>query len=442
MPSISRRITTILAVVCLLGAGVTTLSISYVVDHEMDELLDQGLRESADLIHNVISRGSTLDALSRHSGTDNEYDEHLVWQLVDMSRSIVVAKSTHAAAVPLVTTYQSELFDIDRIESGSHWRVITLLSKFPEQHLLVVAQSHQERMEARAEAKHYAALMSLISAILTTGLMYWLIRLEVRRLKAVSESVSRYDPLVSGAHVGAVDRVELRPIVEAVEALGQRLASRVISEQAFTAHAAHALRTPLSGLDVQLAVAQRESAEDQVRGRLTMARAAVARLSGVVHALLAMFRSGMEPRISDISLRELVDSVVLPDLSVSVSGEAVLQLDPDLFAAVFMNLFDNAKRHGATQIEIDSARLGQELELSVRDNGQGCSPERVAQMQEALDRQEYQSGGGLTGLGLILADLILRAHGGRVFLESRANPGGGPAGFGIRMRWPGRGRSV
>ena len=97
MPSISRRITTILAVVCLLGAGVTTLSISYVVDHEMDELLDQGLRESADLIHNVISRGSTLDALSRHSGTDNEYDEHLVWQLVDMSRSIVVAKSQRLA---------------------------------------------------------------------------------------------------------------------------------------------------------------------------------------------------------------------------------------------------------------------------------------------------------------------------------------------------------
>ncbi len=436
MPSISRRITTNLAVVCLLGAGVTTFSVSYVVDHEVDELLDQGLRESADLIHNVISRGSALDALSRHSPTANEYDEHLIWQLIDTNRSLIVAKSTHAPAVPLVTTFQGNLFDIDRQESGSHWRVITLMSKVPEHHLLVVAQSHVERLEARAEAKYYAALMSLISAFLTTGLMYWLIRRELRRLRAVSESVSRYDPLVPGVHVGSVDRVELRPIVDAVEALGQRLASRVISERAFTAHAAHALRTPLSGLDVQLAVAHRESSDDQVRSRLIMARSAVARLSGVVHALLAMFRSGMEPQVRDVPLQELVDSVMLPDLSVSVAGEAIVQLDPDLFAAVFMNLFDNAKRHGATEIKIDAIRVGQEFEISVRDNGQGCPPDRVGQMQDALDRQDYQTGGGLTGLGLILADLILRAHGGRVLLEKRAPYAGDTPGFVIRMRWP------
>ena len=436
MPSISRRITAILAAVCILGAGLTTISISYVVDHEMDELLDQGLRESADLIHNVISRAPTSDGISREVTTQNEYEEHLIWQLVDLSTLKVVAKSSHAPSQPMVTAYREDLFDLDNKDTGAHWRVITLAAKLQGQYLLSVAQSHEERAEARAEAPQYAALMTLLSALLTTGLMYYLIRRELRRLKEVSESVSRYDPLVPGAHVGNVDRKELRPIVEAVEGLGQRLASRVVSERAFTSHAAHALRTPLSGLEVQLAIALRESSEDPVRNRLMMARTAVSRLSSVVHALLAMFRSGMEPNVQEVKLRELIDSVSLPELAISISGDAVVRLDADLFAAVLMNLFDNAKRHGATSVSIQSSRIGRDYEISVSDNGTGCPSERVSRMQEALDRQDYQTGSGLTGLGLILADLILRAHGGRVLLEPRSGSGESTRGFGIRMRWP------
>ena len=436
MPSISRRITAILAAVCILGAGLTTISISYVVDHEMDELLDQGLRESADLIHNVISRAPTLDGISREVTAQNEYEEHLIWQLVDLNSIKVLAKSSHAPNQPMVMEYQAELFDLDSHQAGAHWRVITLAAKGHGHHLLVVAQSHEERAEARAEATQYAALMTLLSAILTTALMYYLIRRELRRLNAVSESVSRYDPLVPGAHVGDVNRQELRPIVDAVEGLGQRLASRVVSERAFTSHAAHALRTPLSGLEVQLAIALRESSEDPVRNRLMMARTAVSRLSSVVHALLAMFRSGMEPHIQEVNLKELIDSVSLPDLAVSISGETAVRLDADLFAAVLMNLFDNARRHGATSISVESSQVGGDYEIRVSDNGSGCPSERVVRMQEALDRQDYQTGSGLTGLGLILADLILRAHRGRVLLESRAPSGGSERGFGIRMRWP------
>lgn len=436
MPSISHRITAILAAVCILGAGLTTISISYVVDHEMDELLDQGLRESADLIHNVISRAPTLNGISREVTVQNEYEEHLIWQLIDLSAVKVVAKSSHASNQPMVTAYQADLFDLDSKASGAHWRVITLPAKLDGQYLLVVAQSHEERAEARAEATQYAALMTLLSALLTTALMYYLIRRELRRLHTVSESVSRYDPLVPGAHVGDVDRQELQPIVEAVEGLGQRLASRVVSERAFTSHAAHALRTPLSGLEVQLAIALRESSEDPVRNRLTMARTAVSRLSSVVHALLAMFRSGMEPHIDEANLSELIASVSLPDLGVSISGETVVRLDADLFAAVLMNLFDNAKRHGATSVVIESRQVGGDYEIRVTDNGNGCPSERVVRMQEALDRQDYQTGSGLTGLGLILADLILRAHKGRVLLEPRSGSVESTRGFGIRMRWP------
>ena len=78
---------------------------------------------------------------------------------------------------------------------------------------------------------------------------------------------------------------------DAISALGERLARRVANERAFSAHAAHALRTPLAGIDTQLAVAQRE-APASLQPRLARVREAAGRLTRVVSALLALFRSG------------------------------------------------------------------------------------------------------------------------------------------------------
>ena len=47
-------------------------------------------------------------------------------------------------------------------------------------------------------------------------------------------------------------------MVNAISGLGDRLASHVAHDDAFAAHAAHALRTPLAGMDAQLAVAIRQ----------------------------------------------------------------------------------------------------------------------------------------------------------------------------------------
>ena len=68
-------------------------------------------------------------------------------------------------------------------------------------------------------------------------------------------------------------RQELVPMVNAISGLGDRLASHVAHERAFAAHAAHALRTPLAGMDAQLAVAIRQC-DPAVRGRLEQTREA------------------------------------------------------------------------------------------------------------------------------------------------------------------------
>lgn len=449
LQSISQRVTLILALVTLLGAALTTLAISRVVDHELNEVLDQGLRESADLMHNIMMRAPSTGLIADASDPRNTYEEHLVWQVIDREARTVVSRSSLAPTTPMHTQLESNLFDLTRAESAGPWRVITLPfhasttlpAETAEQRrslLLLVAQSYDERMEAQAEATQFGALAGVSGALLTTLVMYLLIRLELRRIQQLSRAVASHDPMRPGALLPTLDRQELEPIVKAVQELGQRLAKRVASERAFVAHAAHALRTPLAGMDIQLAMAARQAPDDATRVRLEQALAATRRLSRVVQALLTMFRTGLDPKPTRTDLSELLRSLSFTDLEVVVSGPSV-EIDPDLLAAVMMNLLDNAQRHGGNRVEITSLALTNSFEITIADNGGGCLAEKIGYLQAALDRQDYESDSVLTGLGLILADLVLRAHGGRVhlLLPHKGYDVTAPAsGFSLRMVWP------
>jgi K+-sensing histidine kinase KdpD len=80
-----------------------------------------------------------------------------------------------------------------------------------------------------------------------------------------------------------------------------------------------------------------------------------------------------------------------------------------------MNLMDNALRHGARQMAVttpapDCVRL--------HDDGPGVPAARRRALQAALDEATYE---GQTGLGLMLADVVARAHGGRLRLPEPAD---------------------
>lgn len=100
----------------------------------------------------------------------------------------------------------------------------------------------------------------------------------------------------------------------------------------------------------------------------------------------------------------------------------VPEADPDLLAAALANLLDNAVRHGARSVEVgvDAPSAGG-WRLWVSDDGPGLTPETLQILQATLDHEDYSA---LSGLGLILTDLIARAHGGRLRLD-HGRPGGG-----------------
>ena len=76
------------------------------------------------------------------------------------------------------------------------------------------------------------------------------------------------------------------------------------------------------------------------------------------------------------------------------------------------NLVENALRHGAGAVSIEARRVGEGIELHVRDEGGGFPGELLPRAFARFTRSEGSRPGGGAGLGLAIVDAIARAHGG------------------------------
>jgi signal transduction histidine kinase len=282
--------------------------------------------------------------------------------------------------------------------------------------MLYVAQSREERTEAKLEMIVTVLLAGL--PLLALGLLWsnLVVRQELKPLQDLSGRLAAFDPLQADASLGQTDCEELRPVHAAIDDLVARLSRRISLERAFSAHAAHALRTPLAGIEVQLAVALREAPPD-LQPRLQRVRLAAQRLQHVVVALLAMFRSGAAIQRLPLDLDALAAGLAVEGLQLRVQPGAPLAGDADLLSAALINLLDNAQRHGAHTVNLS---VQPPCWLRVQDDGSGVADDRRQALQAALTAQDYE---GSTGLGLMLADLVARAHGGRLLLPQGTGPG-------------------
>lgn len=411
LPSIRRRLAA-----ALLGIGVAwgmavALAVGLVVRHEVDEVLDHGLQESAEIILSLLqvrlARDVALpsDVVYPAPG----HDEALAWQIIGADGT-VVSRSHRAPAQPL-----SDLRQRGFSHLGERWYVFALPFDRVSGRMLYVAQPGAERNEARLEAGALAAAAALVVGIVGTLLLRVYMRREFEVVAQSAASVTRFDPL-GGPPLAPAARAELVPLHDAVADLGRRLAKKFANEQAFTTHAAHALRTPLAALMTNLAVAHRRAVNDEDRRFLKHSRDAAGRLRRVVSALLTMFRSGGSIRRQVFDLNDLVAEMPYWKVSLTVTAAQSAWADPDLLAAALMNLLDNAQRHGATAVTIAMRESTPRLcEITVSDNGRGIdAPTRIA-LQQAIDASSFE---GTTGLGLMLVDLVARAHGGRLRLLS------------------------
>lgn len=427
LPSIRRRLARAMLAWALIWAAAVAVAVWLTVRQEVDELLDDALQSSAGLLTTMLSMEgaqpppAAAGADAGLSPRDELSDAQFAWQVVGPGGQLLL-RSPQAPTQPFHAAPHAGFTDL------KNWRVFGMAlggqagaaPGGPTSHgrMLYVAQGGEEHDDVQAEIALSAALVALAVGLLGHLWLRGRVQAELVPLQTLSDRLRDHDPLDAGASLGPAEREELQPMHAAIDALARRLNQRVLQERAFAAHAAHSLRTPLAGIDAQLAVALRESPLD-LQPRLQRVRDAAARLQRVVAALLTLFRTGVDPQRQSVDLPSLLARLPVDGLAVEVAATRdTLQADPDLLSAALLNLLDNSLRQGATHVAVS---LSGPNTVRFKDNGAGLPEDKRAALQAALSQQAYE---GHMGLGLMLADLVARSHGGQLSL-----PGGTEDGF-------------
>jgi signal transduction histidine kinase len=109
----------------------------------------------------------------------------------------------------------------------------------------------------------------------------------------------------------------------------------------------------------------------------------------------------------------------------------IISGDADRLQQVVVNLLDNAFRvtPPGGSVQIDVTVQGESVVLTVTDTGPGPSAEEAANAFEPY----FSGAGGGAGLGLTIANEIVTAHNGRIWLKALVG-GGAQAGFALQGR--------
>ena len=205
----------------------------------------------------------------------------------------------------------------------------------------------------------------------------------------------------------------------------------------------HDLRTPLTTIYGSSAMLlenyDRFPAEDR-QNLLRGIRDDAQWLVGMVENLLSVTRldnGELHLNKTETVLEELIDTVLVkfhkrcPAQAVAVTiPEDFLSIPMDavLIGQVLTNLLENAVVHaaGMTLLELHVSLEGDRVRFSVRDDGCGIHPDRLADLFTGYLGSSDRQGDALRrnmGIGLSVCATIIKAHGGRISAQNRPTGG-------------------
>lgn len=300
-----------------------------------------------------------------------------------------------------------------------------------------VGQTRAARSALARDLTIRTLLPILALTILAVGVSWVSIGRAMRPLETVGRNLSTRSASDLSAIVSPVPD-EIAPLVKAVNQFMARLDNNMDVLRNFIATAAHQLRTPLTALLVQMQSAQ--LAKGAARSAsLYAANQSAIRLARLVDQLLSdamvTHRAGQQ-RALPFDLKKLVEQA-LHD-TVPSSGNADIRFttilatapmtgDEIMISEAVKNLIHNALIHGDPEcgddyrIELSLRRAGENLELSIEDNGTGMTDEAITTVGQRFSSGHHRQHG--SGLGLAIVKQVVESHSGSLRLANNAQGG-------------------
>ncbi len=424
-PSIRRRLLVWLLGSATLAVAAGAVSTYLVARKEANQLADYQLQQMA-----LSFRDHALaSGLIPHEDEDGPGLEVLVqiWN----QEGVRLYMSHPRSGIP----DRAQLGFADVASRQGRWRVYSVQVR---DHVIQVAQPYSVRNRIAASVALRTA-WPLAAVLPLLGLLIWFtVGRGLSPLERLARDVGRRSPDALEPLPQHGLPKEVRPLVQSLNDLLQRLERALHTQRAFVADAAHELRTPLTALRLQAQVAERASDPAERGEALGNLKQGVERASHLVQQLLTLARAEDLPaKIAPAAVRldELARDVVAEytplaqtrgvDLglarieAVTVAGAAAG------LRTLLSNLVDNAVRYTPSPGRVDVAAFhdGALAALEVSDSGPGIPPEERTRVFDRFYRRAGEISDG-SGLGLAIVKQIVEHHGGTIALEDAGSAGG------------------
>ncbi len=274
---------------------------------------------------------------------------------------------------------------------------------------------------------------------------YWLAGRATRPLVTILQTTERLHPDNLSERLplrGSGDELDQLSIT--LNGMLDRLADHLEQQRLFVANAAHELRSPLTAMRTAIEVAlERDRSSNEYRELLADTIEECIGLSNLINHLLLLAEgdAGLLHADGEVSLDGLVLRAV--DMFQGIAEQRGVHLHAEASEGILVsgnrvhlrevihNLVDNALKFtsagGSVSVGVQRISEGKEVQLRVRDTGEGIPAEDLPKVFERFyradkSRHRDRPVGG-NGLGLSICRAIVHSYGGQIAVSSTLGKG-------------------
>jgi len=415
--SLRRRLNVSLVCAVLLGGALGTLG-TFLVVSGLATALDPGLSYAAFPLSGPAVHET---AATRMSSAIPKEPIVEIWRPGSGARPDI---TSHADIVlprakPGFTTIRS---------AGQQWDVLAFGTR---DDFVQIAEPHGVRVREAARLTFWG-LPPLLALLAVTIAI--LLRRNLNATDRLSRRVAAIDPGDPKPLDCAEAPAELRPLLDSIDRMSKRKSVCKEAERIFVANAAHALRTPVAAIQLQVANLY-DAPADQHSERLEELQRGISRMASLTTQLLGLAHADTGPAakvLVDVSLPQAASDVIaelLPlallrgvDLGAVALQPVVVPAADDDLQILLKNVIDNAIRYSPTgaRVDIGVYREGDVAVVEIIDDGPGIPAAELERIFERFQRGAAAQEPG-SGLGLSIAKAVAANYGGHVTLSNRVD---------------------
>lgn len=257
-----------------------------------------------------------------------------------------------------------------------------------------------------------------MATLLLTSIAILFIRNQVRAIERLADAAETFGKGGDVDDFKPYGAKEVRQAAQAFIAMKNRIQRYVDQRTAMLASVSHDLRTPLTRLKLELALAEPSK-------RMEAMKADLSEMEHMIDEYLAFARGEGGEAIETVSLWKLLHGVgedaarVGAKVEINVDAGVDISARPNAMRRALSNLVMNAAAH-AKRITISVVETpAGGIEILVDDDGPGIPPDQYEDAFKPfnrLDESRNQNEKGV-GLGLAIARDVARSHGGDLTLD-------------------------